>query len=92
MLTYWSDCLFLNLGGKAASILPPEVVTLLQDHHATVVCVPSFVVGSVRAPEGVAKVLATVRPCPMSFIAYNNTYSKLTSPDLKVPSGQMRSA
>jgi hypothetical protein len=91
MLTNWSDCLFLHLGSEAASILPPEVVAL-QDHHATVVRVPSFVVGSVRAPEGVSEVLVTVRPCPMSFVAYNNYYSKLTSPDLKVPSGQIRSA
>jgi hypothetical protein len=91
MLTYWSDCLFLHLGSEAASILPPEVVTL-QHHHTTVVRVPSFVVGSVRAPEGVTKVLATVRPCPMSFIAYKNKYSKLTLPGFKVPSGQIRSA
>jgi hypothetical protein len=88
MLTYWSNCLFLNLGCQAASILPPEVVTL-EHHHATIVRVPSLVVGSVRAPEGVTEVLPTMRPCPMSFIAYNNKYSKFTLPGFKVPSGQI---
>ena len=52
-LTDWGNCLVMNLLGQAVGVLPPELIPL-QDHHSTVICVSSLVVGMISTPEGVS--------------------------------------
>jgi hypothetical protein len=68
MLTYWCNCIFLDLLRKAAAIFPPEVITL-QHHHSTIISVARYIIGSVGTPVRLRYILTTVGPGPMAFIA-----------------------
>ncbi len=75
MLTNGSNFLLIDSRGNAVGILPPGL-DRLHDHQATVICVTGIFIRETRAPKRFCEWYITMRPDPVSFMAYKRRFQK----------------